>query len=150
MEAFAANVLEKFALKIDLKNNVQDAVENADIICTLTPSKTPILNNAWVKKGAHINAVGSSTPLARELDSALIAASRLYVDSFESALNEAGDILIPNQEGIITGEHIMGDITGLLNKTCVGRQNDDDITVFKSLGIAIEDVAAGYYVYRKL
>jgi alanine dehydrogenase len=150
MDAFADSVLQKFAIKIDLTHSIQEAVTDADIICTLTPSRTPILNSDWVKNGAHINAVGSSTPIARELESTLIAKSRLYVDSFESALNEAGDILMPITEGIITEKHILGDITGLLNKTCEGRQKANDITLFKSLGMAIEDVAAAYYIYQKI
>lgn len=149
MIAFAETMSEKYKVNIELRNSLEETVADADIICTLTPSKTPILESHWVKKGAHINAVGSSTPTARELDSALIAQSKLYIDNYESALNEAGDILIPMQEGLITEKHIQGDIVDLLAQTCVGRTNDEEITVFKSLGLGIEDVAAAHFIYRK-
>ena len=149
MEAFAEKQSMKYNITIELKNNIEEAVENADIICTLTPSRTPILKSEWVKKGTHINAVGSSTASARELDSALVAKSKVFIDNYEAAQNEAGDILIPIQEGVITEKHILGDISQLLNQSCVGRVSKDDITLFKSVGIAIEDVASAFYIFKK-
>jgi ornithine cyclodeaminase len=149
MVAFAENMSQKHTIKIELRDDIEKTVADADIICTLTPSKTPVLQSAWVKKGTHINAVGSSTPTARELDSALMAASKLYIDNFEAALNEAGDILIPIQEGLISEKHIVGSITDLLAQTCLGRTHDDEITVFKSLGLGIEDVAAAFFISSK-
>lgn len=148
MEVFAETALRQFNIRPVLCDNVREAVEAADIICTLTPSRTPVLQRAWVKPGAHINAVGASTPQARELDTALVADARLFVDNLESALHEAGDILIPIQEGVISDNHIVGDITALLNKTCEGRCDDGEITLFKSLGVAIEDVASAFYIYQ--
>ena len=149
MVAFAGNMSQKHNIKIELRDDIKKTVADADIICTLTPSQTPVLQSAWVKKGTHINAVGSSTPTARELDSTLIAQSKLYIDNYEAALNEAGDILIPIQEGIISEKHIVGDIIGLLAQTCIGRTHDDEITIFKSLGLGIEDVATAFFIYQK-
>ena len=150
MIAFAENMSQKHNIKIELRDDIKKTVADADIICTLTPSQTPVLQSTWVKKGTHINAVGSSTPTARELDSTLIAQSKLYIDNYEATLNEAGDILIPIQEGIISEKHIVGDIIDLLAQTCIGRTHDDEITVFKSLGLGIEDVAAAFFIYQKL
>ena len=103
----------------------------------------------WLTAGAHINAVGSSVPLARELDTSAVAKSRLFVDRRESTLNEAGDFLIPKKEGIIGDHHIQGEIGEILSGQIAGRQTKEEITLFKSLGLAVEDIAAGHYAYRK-
>jgi len=127
----------------------QEAVADADIICTVTPAKEPILMQDWVKPGTHINAVGGCTPNAQELESALVAQSRLFTDCRESLFNEPGDFLNPKREGLITEDHVMGDLGELLTGKVEGRESDTDITLFKSLGLAIEDIAAGYFVYEK-
>jgi ornithine cyclodeaminase len=121
----------------------------ADIICTVTSSREPILLGEWISPGAHINAVGSSVPSARELDTAAVLRSRLYVDRRESALNEAGDFLIPKKEGAISDDHILGEIGELLTGRVRGRQSADEVTLFKSLGIAVEDVASALLIYEK-
>ncbi len=99
--------------------------------------------------GTHINAVGAALPTARELDSATVVRSRVFVDRRESALAEAGDILIPISEGVINADHIRGEIGALLMGAVDGRQSGDDITLFKSLGLAIEDLAAARHIYDK-
>jgi alanine dehydrogenase len=108
-----------------------------------------VLRGAWIKPGAHINAVGAALPTARELDSAAVAMSRVYVDRRESALAEAGDILIPMSEGVLNAGHIRGEIGGVLMGAEPGRQSPDEITLFKSLGLAIEDLAAARHIYDK-
>jgi ornithine cyclodeaminase len=130
-------------------NTAEEAVSDADIICTLTPAREPILMRDWVGAGAHINAVGACTPHQQELESTLVAQSRLYTDCRESLFNEPGDFLNPKKEGLITEDHVMGELGELLTGKAAGRESDDDITLFKSLGLAIEDLAAGYYVYDK-
>ena len=93
----------------------------ADIICTVTPSKEPVLRHAWVKSGAHINAVGACTPNAQEIESALVARSRMYTDRRESLFNEPGDFLNPKKEGLITEDHVVGELGELLAGKVMGR-----------------------------
>jgi ornithine cyclodeaminase len=139
-----------YNLNFHVKKNAQQAVEHADIICTVTSSKEPVVMGEWIAPGTHINAVGSSTPAARELDTATIVKSKLFTDRYESLFNEAGDFLIPKKEGAITDEHVKGELGEVLLNTKKGRENDDDITVFKSLGIAAEDIFSAYHIYEKM
>jgi ornithine cyclodeaminase len=127
----------------------KDAVTGADLICTTTAAATPIVMSAWIADGAHINAVGSSIPSARELDTATVVRGRLVVDRMESALHEAGDFLIPRSEGAITDAHIVGELGEVLLGRIAGRSKPADVTIFKSLGIAVEDLAAAHHVLRK-
>jgi len=128
----------------------QEAVEGAAIICTVTSATEPVLQGDWISPGAHINAVGSSVPFARELDTAAVANAALFVDRRESALNEAGDFLIPNKEGVIGDDHIRGEIGDILLDRISGRSTPQEITLFKSLGLAVEDVASANYIYKKM
>jgi ornithine cyclodeaminase len=127
----------------------EEAVVGADIVCTVTASREPVLRGEWLVPGTHINAVGASLANARELDSGAVRRSRLYVDRRESALNEAGDFLIPLGEGIISESHIIGELGDLLLGKIPGRRSADEITLFKSLGLAVEDVAAAHHVHAK-
>lgn len=126
-----------------------EAVEGADIVCATTSSNDPVLFGEWVAPGTHINAVGVSQPNAREVDSDVVRKSRLYVDRRESALKEPGDILIPLREGVIGPDHIVGEIGEVLIDKVPGRRDANEITLFKSLGLAIEDLAAAAYVYAE-
>jgi ornithine cyclodeaminase len=146
-QRFADVAREKFNLDASVASSGEDAGRNADIICTTTSSSEPVLFGDWVSPGAHINAVGSSQRTARELDSAAVIRSRLYVDRRESALNESGDMLVPLKAGDITPDHIVGEIGDLLIGRAPRRGNDQEITLFNSLGLAIEDLAAASYVY---
>ncbi len=134
---------------IELVGSPEKATRNSDIICTTTGSTAPILEGDWVSEGAHVNAVGSSAPGFRELDTELVARSRVFVDRRESALNEADDIRVPIKEGAITEGHILGEIGELVLGKLKGRISDKDVTLFKSLGVAIEDLAAATSVYEK-
>lgn len=125
------------------------AVDGATIVCTTTAATEPVLRGAWLAPGAHVNAVGSSTPAARELDSDAVARSRLYVDRRESALAEAGDFLAPKREGRIDDAHILAELGEVLVGAAGGRGSPDEVTLFKSLGLAIEDVAAARHVYER-
>lgn len=137
------------AIRTAATSGVATKVVEADLICTTTSSADPVLLGEWLAPGAHINAVGSSVPSARELDTAAVARSRLFVDRRESALNEAGDILMPMQEGAVGDKHIVGEIGEVLLGRVAGRTSDHEITLFKSLGLAVEDVAAAQQVYAR-
>src|SRR5439155_733863 len=127
----------------------QAAVAGADLICTATAARDPVLSGAWIASGAHINAVGACFKTSRELDTAAVARARLYVDRRESALNEAGDFLIARAEGAIGDDHIRGELGAVLLGRIAGRTSPDDVTLFESLGIAIEDLAAAHRVYQR-
>jgi len=137
-------------IPITAADTVEEAVRGADIICTVTSATEPILKGAWISPGTHINAVGSSVPFARELDTAAVVKSKLFVDRRESVLNEAGDFLFPKKEGAIDDVHILAEIGDILLDKIKGRESNEDITLFKSLGLAVEDVAAAHYIYQKL
>jgi len=131
-------------------DTVKAAVDGADIICTVTSATEPILRGEWLSPGTHINAVGSSVAFARELDTAAVVKSKLFVDRKESTLNEAGDFLFPRKEGAIDDDHIKGEIGDVLLGQIGGRTSEEEITLFKSLGLAAEDVASAHYIYQKL
>jgi ornithine cyclodeaminase len=130
--------------------SAEEAVRGADVVVTATNARTPVVERDWLRPGAHVNAVGSSIATTRELDTATIAACSLFVDRRESTVNEAGDYLMPLAEGAIPGpEHIRAEIGELLIGTHEGRRSPDELTVFKSLGIAVEDLAAAEHVLRR-
>ena len=132
-------------------DTAREAVDGADIVCTVTSSREPVLHGEWLAPGTHVNAVGASLPTSRELDSAAVAKSRLFVDRRESTLNEGGDFLVPKREGLIGDDHIVGEIGELLvdPPRIAGRRSADEITLFKSLGLAIEDVASARRIYDR-
>ena len=136
-------------MAVETVPTAQRAVDGADVICTTTSSAEPVLRGEWIAPGAHINAVGSSVPFARELDTAAVVRSRLFVDRLESTVNEAGDFLFPKKEGAVGDDHIQGEIGELLIGRLVGRRSAEEITLFKSLGLAIEDVASAHHIYTK-
>jgi ornithine cyclodeaminase len=149
LKLFVRNICEKQDISVTPTSNAQDAVKGADIVCTTTSAREPVLMGEWLAPGVHINAVGSSIPLARELDTEAVAKSRLFVDRRESTVNEAGDYLIPRKEGIIGDHHIQGEIGEILSGKIAGRQSEREITLFKSLGLAVEDIASAYLVSQK-
>ena len=130
-------------------DNAEEAVRGADIIVTATSAREPVLRREWISPGAHVNAVGSSIAAARELDGATVAAASLFVDRRESTINESGDFLFAVREGLIDQSHIRGELGELLEGTAEGRKSNDEITLFKSLGLAIEDLAAAAFLYEK-
>ncbi len=139
----------KVGFPIDAVETNEEAVRGADVIVTATSSLEPVINRDWISPGAHINAIGTHSPNSREIDSATMAVARIFVDRRESALNEAGDYLLAAKEGLITPESILGEIGELLIGTKTGRASATEITLFKSLGLAIEDVVSADYLYQK-
>jgi alanine dehydrogenase len=127
-----------------------EAVVGADIIVLVTSSPTPVLENGWVKPGAHVISVGACRPTQREMDPALVARSRLFVDSRAAALVESGDIVLGLKEGRFAADHIVAELGELLaEETLPRRRADTEITIFKSLGLAVEDVTAAELAYRR-
>ena len=135
---------------IETVPTAEAAVAGASIVCTTTAAETPILKGEWLAAGAHVNAVGSSIKFTRELDTDAVVRSRLFVDRTESTVNESGDYLFPKEEGAIDETHIQGEIGDLSLGNITGRLSKEENTLFISLGLAIEDIAAAHHIYQKL
>lgn len=126
----------------ELGSTIQETLRDADVVCTITSATDPIIELAWLKPGCHVNAVGSSKPTARELDAATIAAATLFVDSREAALAESGDILGALQEKTISPAHIRAELGEVLLGRHPGRTATSEFTLYKSLGLGAQDLAA--------
>ena len=129
--------------------SAQEAVEGADVVVTATSSVDPVLRREWLKPGAHVNVIGGRPPTMRELDVATVADSTFYTDKRESAESEAFDYRDALEAGAIGPDHIRGEIGEVLIGTAPGRTSPDELTVFRSLGLAVEDLAAAEYVVRR-
>jgi ornithine cyclodeaminase/alanine dehydrogenase-like protein (mu-crystallin family) len=129
--------------KLTVAVSAEEALRDADVVVTVTSAREPVLRHAWLKPGAHVNAVGASTPQARELDTDTVAASALFCDSRESLRNEAGEFRLAVAEGKIAGDgHVRAELGEVLAGTAAGRRDAGELTLFRSLGLAIEDLAA--------
>ncbi len=144
-----AGLLARDDLPVDATEDREAAVRSAEILCTVSGSSAPIVDGSWLGPGIHINAVGASAPGARELTTAAVARARVYVDRRESAWTEADDLRIPRDEGAIAPDHVVGELGELLLGQVPGRRAPDEITLFKSLGLAVEDLAAAQWVARE-
>jgi ornithine cyclodeaminase/alanine dehydrogenase-like protein (mu-crystallin family) len=128
---------------VTIAASAQAALRDADVVVTVTSAREPVLRREWLKPGAHLNAVGASSPQNREIDTATVAASALFCDSRESLRNEAGEFRLAVTEGLITGvEHVRAELGEVLAGTAAGRRDAGELTMFRSLGLAIEDLAA--------
>jgi len=125
----------------------REAVRGSDIVITASTSKTPVVEGEWLEAGSHVNAIGSHTPDARELDAAALKRAKLFVDSREAALKEAGDLIIPITQGLLSQDHIYAELGEVVTGKKAGRENDSEITVFKSQGLAIQDISTARKVY---
>jgi ornithine cyclodeaminase/alanine dehydrogenase-like protein (mu-crystallin family) len=146
-QAFAAEAEAPFP--VEAVESAEAAVRGADVVVTVTSAREPIVERGWLAPGAHVNAVGSSIPTARELDSATIAAATLFVDRRESTVNESGEYLRAVEEEGIGPDHIRAELGEVLVGSAGGRSSNDELTVFVSLGLAVEDLAAADYLYRR-
>jgi ornithine cyclodeaminase/alanine dehydrogenase-like protein (mu-crystallin family) len=146
---FAQEMRSNFSFALEPVETVEEALKGADLIVTTTTAVEPIVRREWISAGAHLNLVGSSTPNTREVDSETMAAASLFVDRRESTINEAGDYLLAAREGLIGPDHIRAEIGEVLKGDKPGRTSSQEITLFKSLGIATEDLFAGEYLYRR-
>lgn len=148
-QAFAERESRRHAVKVEAMASARGTVKGADIICTVTSSREPVLRGDWIEPGAHVNAVGASVKAARELDTPAVKKAHVFVDARASALNEAGDILVPLAEKAIREDHIRGEIGEVLAEKVAGRKASREITLFKSLGLAVEDLAAVHFIYTR-
>ena len=146
--AFISEMSKKLGFEI-LKASTPDEILEADIICAATSSATPLFDGSKVKEGTHINGIGSHTPGARELDTAIVKRSVFVGDSREACFKEAGDIIIPVKAGEISESHFYGELGEIITGSKKGRNNDKEITLFKSNGLAIQDAATAKLVYEK-
>jgi len=147
-QRLAAEAAERYGIDAGAAGSVEEALHEAAVVVTTTTAREPIVERAWLAPGAHVNAVGSSIPTTRELDGATMAAARIIVDARESALNESGDILIAQREGTLAGDVALTELGDVLSGTAQGRSGDGDLTVFVSLGLAVEDLAAAELALR--
>jgi ornithine cyclodeaminase/alanine dehydrogenase-like protein (mu-crystallin family) len=140
--AYADEMSERLGLPVRVAASPGEAVRQADVICTATTSADPIFDDADVRPGTHINGVGAHSPHAREIPAETIQRAKLVIDQREACLAEAGDLLIPLEQGLITQDHIYAELGEIAGGGKVGRTEDDEITLFKSVGVAVQDVAA--------
>ena len=146
VRAFVERHATRTGLPIEAAADARAAIEGADLVCTTTSARTPVLEGAWLSPGVHVNAVGACFKDTRELDSEAVRRARLVVDRRESALNEAGEIITALAEGAIGEDHIVGELGEVVIGQVPGRTRPDEITLFESLGLAVEDLAAAHVI----
>jgi ornithine cyclodeaminase len=139
----------EIAVPVSPVATVREAVDGADLVVLATAAREPILRSEWIADGAHIAAVGACRPDQREIETGLIKRARVFVDSRTGALAEAGDLVLPIREGAIDASHIAGELGQLAAGAVAGRQSPGEVTLFKSLGMAVEDVAAAHLAYQR-
>ncbi|CAG0945910.1 alanine dehydrogenase [Anaerolineae bacterium] len=148
-ESFAAKMTTQLGVEVRAVERTEDAVRDADIVVAATSAREPVLCGEWLAPGTHVNAIGANRVQARELDDAVLNRSAFVcVDSIEQAKVEAGDFVLPAQAGVFAWERVR-ELGEVVAGKIAGRANRDDITLFKSLGIALEDVAVGVWVYER-
>lgn len=147
-ELFCEQLSKEIGVKVIAVHSAEEAVKGSDIVITASSSKTPILKGDWLDEGTHVNAIGSHSPDTRELDTTAIKRAKVVVDSREAALKEAGDLMIPISEGLITPSQIYAELGEIVTGRKAARTNEKDITIFKSQGLAIQDISAASKVYE--
>ena len=152
-EEFAKKMSDKFGKKFNVKifaaESSDATIDNADIITTVTTSKKPVFDANKVKKNAHINGVGSYTPEMQEIPGdILVKANKIFVDTRDGAINESGDLINPIKDGLIQKEKINGELGEVINGVIKGRENDDEMTFFKTTGSAVLDLVAAQKIYE--
>jgi alanine dehydrogenase len=148
-DAFRDEMQPETSATISASTTPEDAVKNADLVVLATASRDPVVRNDWIADGTHIVAVGACRPDQREMETALVRRARVFVDSKVGALAEAGDLVLPIREGAFDAGHIAGELGELAAGTVEGRRSGGEITVFKSLGMAVEDAAAAHLAYMR-
>lgn len=148
-QRFAERESARHGLPVEVAATGRAAADGADLICTATAARSPVLLGEWIAAGAHVNAIGASVPPFRELDTPAVRGARLYVETRACALAEADDVRVPLQEGAITEEHLVAELGELVQGNAPGRTAPDQVTLFKSVGMGLEDVAAAYLAYTR-
>ena len=147
--AFAAKTAQEFSLDAQAVTNPRDAVSGCHLVVTATSATQPVFEGAWIDAGAHVSGVGSNSPAKKELDNVTLTRSKIVVDYREQVLQEAGDIQAAIQAGAITAESIQTGLADVVAGMTPGRTSDHEITLFKSVGVAIEDIAVATFAYEQ-
>lgn len=147
--AFIDDTAPQIAAQLVPASSARDAVQGADVIALVSAAREPVVRREWIAEGTHLCAVGACRPDRREMDTALVRDARVYVDSVAGALAEAGDLVIPIREGAIDASHIVAEVGNVVGGRAKGRRSATEITVFKSLGMAVEDVAAARLAWER-
>jgi alanine dehydrogenase len=148
-QTFAQELELDFQVTARAVASARDAVAGCDLVVTATASKSPVIEGAWLDPGTHVSGVGSNSPAKRELDASVFSRSRTFVDFREQALQEAGDLQQALQSGAISADRIEAELGEIVAGLKPGRQNDQEITLFKSVGMAVEDIATATFAYQQ-
>ena len=146
---FADDAAEMLGIPVELAQSGEDLVRGVDVLSLATTATTPIIDAEWVRPGLHINGIGSHAVGVREIDTATMVRSKLVCDNVDACLAEAGDVQIPIEEGAMTADDIYGEIGELITGAKQGRESDEEVTIFKSVGLSIQDISAAHYVYQR-
>jgi alanine dehydrogenase len=146
---FIAEITARADVKVSVASTPEEVVRDSDIIVTATTSATPVFNGRNIKPGTHINAIGAFTPSTREVDSETVSTSKIVVDSLDAALAEGGDIIIPLKEGVIRREDVWAELGEIVTGKKPGRTSEEEKTLFKSVGLGIQDAAVALVVFKK-
>ena len=149
VDRFIADMSPHIESRFDAAGSARAAAEGADIVVLVTSAMEPVVRTEWIADGAHVCAVGACRPTQREMDAALVARGDLFVDSRDAALVEAGDIVLGIRDGAFTESHIKAELGSVVSGRAPGRTSQDRLTIFKSLGLAVEDVAAAHLAYER-
>ena len=147
--AFADDAADMLGIPVELAQSGEDLVRGVDVLSLATTATTPIIDAEWVQPGLHINGIGSHAVGVREIDTKTMVRSKLVCDNVEACLAEAGDVQIPIEEGAMTADDIYGEIGEMITGAKPGRESDEEVTIFKSVGLSIQDISAAHYVYRR-
>jgi alanine dehydrogenase len=147
--AFARRAIERFGIVVQIAGSAEEAARKADILTTLTPVRTPIVQAEWIRPGTHINAIGADAAGKQELASALTASAKVIVDDMEQATH-SGEVNVPLKQGVLSKSNIYAELGSVVAGVKAGRQNVTDITIFDSTGLALQDLACAAHIYRKL
>ena len=147
-EAFAREASRTSGIAVEAAGSPERAVRGAGMVVTATSSRAPVLEGRWLEPGAHVTGVGACRADQREMDAETVKRASVWVDSLAAARVEAGDLLLAERDGVRWDEHVRGEIGAVFEGTLAGRNGDDEITLFKSLGLAVEDAASARHVWR--
>jgi alanine dehydrogenase len=147
-ESFAQKASEKYGIPVKAVDTIKEAVQGADVLLTTTPAQEPVVKSKWIGLGTHINAMGADAPGKQELDSHILQKSKIIIDCWDQA-SHSGEINIPVQEGIVRQKDIHGKIGDVITGSIPGRTSDEEITVFDSTGLAVQDIVTAWNVYEK-
>ena len=148
-QAFADDAADMLGIPVELAQSGEDLVRGVDILSLATTATTPIIDAEWVQPGLHINGIGSHAVGVREIDTKTMVRSKLVCDNVDACLAEAGDVQIPIEEGAMTADDIYGEIGEMITGAKPGRESNEEVTIFKSVGLSIQDISAAHYVYQR-